>query len=275
MAVTTKDAAEERAQVAAGAAVAARESAAPPAATRGAAFFDFDNTLLAGDAGVVFGRSLAGWAATQAGALKSPVAKAAFYARLGALTGGVVAQGAALGALTAARLVKRSTLLRETYKFFKGLPTDPVIERMGLVFEERIASRIYPEMRAIVHEHREAGHRVAIVTTGPSLLIGHARRFLGEDVDVLGVELLVENGRFTGDVDGPLWGMEKRTLLDAYAKEHSVDLAESWAYSDHHSDLAFLEAVGHPVAVNPTRRLRSIAHRRGWLILEPRKPSAE
>lgn len=248
--------------------------AVPVAREKVAAFFDFDHTLLAGDAGVVFGRAFAAWTAQGASELRSPVARAAFYARLGALTGGAVAQGAAMSALTAARLMKRSTLLRETYKFFKGLPQDPVIERMGLVFEERIASRIYPEMRAIVHQHREAGHRVAIVSTGPTLLIAHARRYLGEDVDVLGVDLLVEDGKFTGAVSGPLWGVEKRVLVEAYAKEYGLSLRESWAYSDHHSDLAFLEAVGHPVAVNPTRRLRRIAHERGWVVMEPRKPGA-
>jgi phosphoserine phosphatase len=42
----------------------------------------------------------------------------------------------------------------------------------------------------------------------------------------------------------------------------------STAYSDSHTDLPFLEAVGHPVAVNPDRKLRRIASQRGWPVLE-------
>jgi HAD superfamily hydrolase (TIGR01490 family) len=214
------------------------------------------------------------WAAEQASALPSPVAKAAFYARLGGVTAGAAIQGGALRALNAARLVKRSTLLRETYKFFRGLPVDPIIAQMGIVFEEKIAARIYPEMRDLVHDHLAAGRLVAIVSTGPQLLLAHSRRYLGEDVDVLGVTLRSSNGHFTGDVDGPLYGIEKRALVHAYAKERGVDLGESYAYSDDYSDLAFLEAVGHPVAVNPRPRLRREARRRGWLILEPKPPRA-
>ena len=42
----------------------------------------------------------------------------------------------------------------------------------------------------------------------------------------------------------------------------------STAYSDSHTDLPFLEAVGNPVAVNPDRELRRIAEERGWPVLE-------
>ena len=38
------------------------------------------------------------------------------------------------------------------------------------------------------------------------------------------------------------------------------------AYADSASDLAMLEAVGFPVAVNPEARLSAIARRRGWHV---------
>jgi phosphoserine phosphatase len=52
------------------------------------------------------------------------------------------------------------------------------------------------------------------------------------------------------------------------AQEQGFDLAECTAYSDSHTDLPFLEAVGHPVAVNPDRALRRVAMERGWPVLE-------
>jgi phosphoserine phosphatase len=39
-------------------------------------------------------------------------------------------------------------------------------------------------------------------------------------------------------------------------------------YSDSIYDLPLLEAIGHPVAVNPDFRLRRIAARRGWPIID-------
>ena len=47
-----------------------------------------------------------------------------------------------------------------------------------------------------------------------------------------------------------------------------IDVGASTAYSDSHTDLPFLEAVGRPVAVNPDRELRRIAEERGWPVLE-------
>jgi phosphoserine phosphatase len=51
------------------------------------------------------------------------------------------------------------------------------------------------------------------------------------------------------------------------AAREQIDLGESTAYSDSHTDLPFLEAVGHPVAVNPDRELRRLAADRGWPVL--------
>ena len=51
-----------------------------------------------------------------------------------------------------------------------------------------------------------------------------------------------------------------------YAADHGLSLAESVAYADSASDLAMLEAVGFPVAVNPEARLAAIARRRGWHV---------
>ncbi|MDQ2725073.1 MAG: hypothetical protein M3Y36_06215, partial [Actinomycetota bacterium] len=48
------------------------------------------------------------------------------------------------------------------------------------------------------------------------------------------------------------------------ARRDGVVLADSWAYSDSATDVPMLEAVGHPVAVNPDRALRRIAVDRGW-----------
>ena len=42
--------------------------------------------------------------------------------------------------------------------------------------------------------------------------------------------------------------------------------SRSFAYSDAFTDLALLELVGHPVAVNPDRALAKVADERGWEV---------
>src|SRR5438874_271815 len=56
------------------------------------------------------------------------------------------------------------------------------------------------------------------------------------------------------------------------AEREGIDLSGSYAYSDSMTDLPMLEAVGHPVAVNPDRELRREAERRGWQIRDFRRP---
>ena len=64
----------------------------------------------------------------------------------------------------------------------------------------------------------------------------------------------------------PPIGEARANVLEDYAVEHGLRLSETVAYADSASDLAMLEAVGFPVAVNPEARLASIARRRGWLV---------
>jgi hypothetical protein len=55
-------------------------------------------------------------------------------------------------------------------------------------------------------------------------------------------------------------------VLFDYAEANGFDLSEAVAYADSTSDLAMLEAVGFPVAVNPEVRLAAVARKRGWLV---------
>ena len=60
----------------------------------------------------------------------------------------------------------------------------------------------------------------------------------------------------------------KADCVRALAEQEGYDLAECTAYSDSHTDLPFLELVGHPVVVNPDRKLRRVAAERQWPVLE-------
>ena len=75
-------------------------------------------------------------------------------------------------------------------------------------------------------------------------------------------------GCFTGRLDGPfVYGEGKVEAMQAFAAEHGIDLAASYAYSDSASDLPMLRAVGHPVAVNPDPALAEVAAREGWPVM--------
>ncbi|HEX2022614.1 MAG TPA: HAD-IB family hydrolase [Candidatus Thermoplasmatota archaeon] len=247
----------------------------PPA--RGAAFFDFDRTLLHGDAGVIFGMTLADWGYAQGRDLRGREFLR-HHARTSATLAGKLATGITYKALGAVGLLKRSRLVELSYRFLAGLPAGEMSARMKQVWNERLRERIYPDMARILDDHRKAGRRIVIVTTGLRELVEHARETLGGDVEVIGAEMLSTDGVWQGRVQGPLYGVHKAVAVRAWAERNGIDLAESWAYSDHWSDLAFLSVVGHPVAVNPQLRLALHARKKGWsvvYVLPPSRPEAK
>ncbi len=79
-------------------------------------------------------------------------------------------------------------------------------------------------------------------------------------------------GRYTGDLEFYAYAESKADALREVAEREGIDLASSYAYSDSFTDLPMLEAVGHPVAVNPDRDLRREAEKRRWQIRYFRRP---
>jgi HAD superfamily hydrolase (TIGR01490 family) len=233
----------------------------PPAKPTGVAFFDFDNTLIHGDAGPLFGRSL-------------------FRARLhdSSLLGRIRLRARYLpyilwmalqAALYKVRARRRSSLVRSAYRGLKGVPLAQFDRLLASFVDAEIPGRIFPELRAHVQRHLDAGRRCVIVTTGMEPLVRRALLHLPDGMEVIGCRMQARKGKLTGKVVGPLFGVDKANILDAYARALGVATADCWAYSDHLSDRQMLEAVGHGVTVNPKGRFRRLAQRNGWDILEP------
>lgn len=126
-----------------------------------------------------------------------------------------------------------------------------------------------PTRAATVAWHRNQGHRVVIVSAATPYVVRHVARDLDLDDEYLATRLEVVDGKFTGRVVEPAcYGQGKVILTRQYAADHNLDLGQSYFYSDSSSDLPLLEAVGHPVAVNPNRRLGRIAAGRGWPVMK-------
>ena len=78
----------------------------------------------------------------------------------------------------------------------------------------------------------------------------------------------IVDGVYTGRTLRAAHGEGKARALRELAEAEGFDLSRSTAYSDSYSDVPFLEAVGHPVAANPDRKLRRIAAERGWPVVQ-------
>ncbi len=85
--------------------------------------------------------------------------------------------------------------------------------------------------------------------------------------DIICSRLEVKDGHLTGKPLGKLcYGEEKLRCLNEYCEKINSTPAQSWYYADAFVDLPALKLVGHPVCINPERKLAKIAGKEGWEI---------
>jgi HAD superfamily hydrolase (TIGR01490 family) len=159
---------------------------------------------------------------------------------------------------------RTTEVLKVARELIAGMPARSV-ERMNPEVMAAILPRVYPQMLDEVYAHQDAGRATFIVSAAGNGVVDALAAVLGMDGGIGTSYEIDGEGAFTGRLDGPfVYGPGKVEAMEAFAVEHGIDLAESYAYSDSLSDLPMLRAVGHPVVVNPDPALAEIAREEGW-----------
>jgi HAD superfamily hydrolase (TIGR01490 family) len=148
----------------------------------------------------------------------------------------------------------------------RGRTPEEMRELVAESLETVLRPLVYAESLRLVDTHRRRGEPVFIVSATLQEIVQAIADDLGFD-GALGTVCEVVDGAYTGRALRALHAQAKADCI----RTLDFDLAASTAYSDSHTDLPFLEAVGHPVAVNPDRGLRRIATERSWPIMEFRR----
>jgi phosphoserine phosphatase len=133
------------------------------------------------------------------------------------------------------------------------------------MFSHLILTKAFPAGIRRVRQHRSLGHRTLLITGALDFVIAPLRPLFDDIVCArLGED---DDGRLTGELlTAPPTGEARALLMADYAASLGLTLDQSVAYADSASDLPMLEAVGHPVAVNPEAKLATIARKRGWHV---------
>lgn len=168
----------------------------------------------------------------------------------------------------AADKVSRKWFNEIFYRSYAGASEDRLVTLAEELFEDVIEPNIYPRARDLVDESRRAGVRQVLISGALDFTLRPLARYLGVD-ELIANQLEFDGGYATGKLAKPfVAGATKAEIMRQYSKKHGIDLAESWAYSDSFSDYPMLAVVGHPTAVNPDLRLRSIARSYDWPVLD-------
>lgn len=156
---------------------------------------------------------------------------------------------------------------RQALRSFQGKAETWLEQSCAEWFPRYVLPEVQQAGRRAVRAHQERGDFVAIVTG--------ATRYVAEPVAAeLGIEHVIcseleldAGGCFTGQIVEPLcYGAGKIERALRVAEREGFRLEEASFYSDSITDLPLLEAVKAPIVINPDRRLRRVAVRRGWPI---------
>ncbi|MBA3958320.1 MAG: HAD-IB family hydrolase [Parachlamydiaceae bacterium] len=113
---------------------------------------------------------------------------------------------------------------------------------------------------------QEQGHHTVILSSAPDFLVAHLANYFGVDQWKSTQYALDEEQRFA-TISTWMLGSDKARCMKQISSELGIQRECVTAYSDSIVDLAFLEAAGTAVAVNPDRHLRKYSRVRQWEII--------
>lgn len=221
--------------------------------TRAAAFFDLDKTILATSSALAFARPFyRGGLIGRSDVIRSAYAQFIFLA-------------------SGADHDQMETMRRYMSDLVTGWDVAKVREIVAETIDVIIDPAVYDEAVALIEEHRAAGRDIVIISSSGTEVVEPIGERLGADV-AIGTQLVVEDGRYTGEILFYAYGEGKAQAMRDLSDERGYDLAASYAYTDSVTDLPMLDAVGHPTAVNPDADLRRIATERDWPVVDFARP---
>jgi HAD superfamily hydrolase (TIGR01490 family) len=210
-----------------------------------AAFFDFDGTVIDGYSAVAL------------------LKERALHGQIG-LQEALRLTLAGLGAMTGHAEVE--DFMRVGVGAFRGKQVVDLDQMGDKLTKSVLGGFLYPEAVERIAHHRKQGHLVVLASSALPFQVEPLARELGVD-HVVCTRVGVVDGVCTGEVDGPmLWGPAKAAAVRALAEREGIDLSQSFGYANGDEDIDFLQAVGHPTAVNPGKLLEAVARHGEWPV---------
>ncbi len=210
-------------------------------------FFDMDKTLISGNSGVSFMRySLRRGKTTRWNVMKSIVD----YLRY------------------RYDVLDMEKAYRDSLRPLAGIQEGELRQFCQEWFEDEVRDLIYPEAQDFVRRHLNQGERVVIISNATTYAVDPLAKYLGVP-HVLATQLEIRQGLFTGNYIEPLCFRHGKVFwAEKLSRQLGAEVSRSTFYTDSITDLPLLERVESPRVVNPDPKLRSLARKRGWPIMD-------
>tara|TARA_B100000029_G_scaffold198492_2_gene196815 strand:+ start:53855 stop:54526 length:672 start_codon:yes stop_codon:yes gene_type:complete len=160
--------------------------------------------------------------------------------------------------------INRSYFIKRFYLQYQGFQHEECLSKSEQLFKELISPRLFAGAVERIRNHQKNGDKVVLVTGSLDFIMEPLVKYIKAD-KLIALTMKVKHGRLTGETIGdPIGDNEKARIVLEYAEEHSIVLAQSYAYADSSSDLPLLNLVGNAIVINPGNKLKKIADANGW-----------
>jgi putative phosphoserine phosphatase/1-acylglycerol-3-phosphate O-acyltransferase len=209
------------------------------------AFFDLDHTLIS----AVSGQELA----------------------LGAYKRGLMKNADLLIAISLSllykfRLVDPGKAINKMGRWVKGITVEELEKLCAGVTSEVLIPSVYKKAREEIRIHKDKKAGLVILSSTLRPVASIMSEYLGMD-EILCSELEAVYGILTGLPVGAFCFREEKVVrLKQYCEINNSKLKDAWYYGDSISDLPALSIVGHPVCINPDKKLKRVALKNSWKI---------
>ncbi len=151
-------------------------------------------------------------------------------------------------------------------KWLEGVPVKKVNELSTEVFLKKMIGAIPDEARKEIIRHQERNGAAVILSSALCPVCQAVAGHLEMD-DIVCTRIETTDGICTGRPSGRLcFGREKVERLREYCEKNNSRVEDAWYYGDSISDLPVLQIAGHPVCVNPDKKLLKAAREYNWKV---------
>lgn len=172
----------------------------------------------------------------------------------------------------ALRLIGRGRLKEINLALMMGrrIPVDPLTRIARGFAGFTLAHNSLADALARLEQERAEGRRIVLATASYGFYVREIANLLGIK-DVVATKAIKQADQLSPRIDGEnCYGAAKLRMIDAWMADKGLvrDTCHIRFFSDHVSDAPCLDWADEAFATNPHHRLRKLAAKRGWAILD-------
>ncbi len=152
-------------------------------------------------------------------------------------------------------------IMAYSFQLVKNKKVAEIDEMLNDFYNRVLKYKLIKQSVDLLKKHQQKGDKIILLSNAVKPLVEIVGKDLGVD-EVIATELEEIDDKYTGKIeDDIIYGDYK---ADVIKEKFGDNLAGSFAYADHYSDISLLKLVEHPTAINPDEKMLAYAKKNNW-----------